>query len=111
MREVMRRTASTVYPTRTGAFPAATFFTTEAELAYIRTVQADYHGTFGICVCTADSFWMHQADVRPAEAADGNPAREAGDTAKADECYAKAQYWLDRANLLSGRSDRPAPKQ
>lgn len=31
--------------------------------------------------------------------------------AKADECYAKAQYWLDRANLLSGRSDRPAPKQ
>ena len=43
--------------------------------------------------------------------ADGNAAREAGDTAKADECYAKAQYWLDRANLLSGRSDRPAPKQ
>jgi hypothetical protein len=41
---------------------------------------------------------------------DGNAAREAGDLAKADKCYTKAQFWLDRANLLSGRSDRPAPK-
>lgn len=32
--------------------------------------------------------------------ADGNAAREAGDTAKADECYAKAQYWLDSCRVV-----------
>jgi hypothetical protein len=42
--------------------------------------------------------------------ADGNAAREAGNAEKADKCYAKGQKWLDRANWLAGRSDRPAPK-
>ena len=30
---------------------------------------------------------------------------------KAERYYAKAQFWLDRYNLLTGRSDREAPKQ
>jgi hypothetical protein len=29
-------------------------------------------------------------------------AREAGKTAKAERCYAKSQYWLDRYNRLIG---------
>ncbi|AZG88583.1 hypothetical protein N032_24545 [Pseudomonas syringae pv. pisi str. PP1] len=36
--------------------------------------------------------------------ADGNQAREAGRTVKAERCFQKAQFWLDRANLLSGRA-------
>lgn len=51
------------------------------------------------------------AEVRASQwLADGNAASEAGNQQKADECFAKAQFWLDRANLLSGRGDRPAPK-
>ncbi len=67
----MKRAATTVYPTRFGAFPAASFFTREAEFSYIRTVQTECHGTFGICVCPAESFWLHQVDVRPVEDASG----------------------------------------
>ncbi len=67
----MHRAATTVYPSRSGAFPAATFFTREAEFDHIRAMQTTYHGTFGICVCPAESFWMHQVDVRPVEAANG----------------------------------------
>ncbi|MBI6749033.1 hypothetical protein [Pseudomonas syringae] len=36
--------------------------------------------------------------------ADGNQAREAGRTVKAARCFQKAQFWLDWANLLSGRA-------
>ena len=43
--------------------------------------------------------------------ADGNAAQEAGDHTKAEECYRKSQYWLDRYNLLTGRSDRQPPKE
>jgi len=43
--------------------------------------------------------------------ADGNQAAEAGQREKAERCFEKAQFWLDRANLLSGRGDRPAPKR
>ena len=43
--------------------------------------------------------------------ADGNAASEAGDSFGAELCYQRAQYWLDRANLLSGRSDKPIPKR
>ncbi len=51
------------------------------------------------------------AEVRASQwRADGNAASEAGQQKKAEECFAKAQYWLDRANLLSGRGERPAPK-
>lgn len=40
--------------------------------------------------------------------ADGNEARQ---FAKAERCFEKSQYWLDRANQLSGRGERPAPSQ
>ncbi|WP_434716313.1 hypothetical protein [Paraburkholderia sp. A3RO-2L] len=42
--------------------------------------------------------------------ADANEARERGDEKRAAECDAKSQHWLDRFNLLTGRTDRPAPK-
>jgi len=38
--------------------------------------------------------------------ADGNVA---DDPAIREECYRKSQFWLDRANLLRGYTDRPAP--
>lgn len=41
----------------------------------------------------------------------GNEYKERGMIEHAHRCYAKGQRWLDRANLLSGQSDRPAPKQ
>ncbi|WP_199918418.1 hypothetical protein [Pseudomonas veronii] len=41
--------------------------------------------------------------------ADGNLAVEAGRVAKAERCFQKAQFWLDRANHLSGRGENPAP--
>lgn len=37
--------------------------------------------------------------------ADGNEAIEAGKLAKAERCYAKAQYWLDRFNTLTLRGE------
>lgn len=43
--------------------------------------------------------------------ADGNAAKEAGRMAKAERCYQKAQFWLDKANLHSGRSEQPPPKR
>lgn len=43
--------------------------------------------------------------------ANGNEAAERGDSARAERCYDKAQFWLDRYNLLAGLSDRPPPKQ
>lgn len=36
--------------------------------------------------------------------ADGNAAREAGKPEKAERCYAKSQYWLDRYNKLTRRT-------
>ena len=43
--------------------------------------------------------------------ADGNEAAERGDKAKADLCYEKAQFWLDRFNLLSGHGEKAPPKR
>ena len=43
--------------------------------------------------------------------ADGNEAQEAGRFEEAERCSSKAQFWLDRANLLSGQAERPAPKK
>lgn len=52
------------------------------------------------------------ADVRGSKwLADGNEAAERGDKKRAEECYAKGQFWLDRYNLLAGNADRPAPKR
>lgn len=36
--------------------------------------------------------------------ADANELAEKGDREKAEEYYAKAQYWLDRYNLLCGNN-------
>jgi hypothetical protein len=36
--------------------------------------------------------------------ADANEAAERGDTVKAENLYAKSQYWLDRYNKLAGNS-------
>ncbi len=34
--------------------------------------------------------------------AEGNFYQERGNKAKAEKCYAKSQYWLDRANIARG---------
>lgn len=34
--------------------------------------------------------------------AEGNEAEENGNTKKAEKCFKKAQYWLDRLNVLEG---------
>jgi hypothetical protein len=60
---------STAYPSPAHAFPAATFSDAAAEISYGLAVQAEYPGTYGICVCPARSFWLHQADVRAASSA------------------------------------------
>lgn len=43
--------------------------------------------------------------------ADGNEAAERGNKRRAELCFDKAQYWLDRANLLTGRGERPPPRK
>lgn len=43
--------------------------------------------------------------------ADGNAHSEAGNSAKAEYCYAKSQFWKDRFNLLTNQSHKPAPKE
>jgi cytochrome c peroxidase len=53
-----------------------------------------------------------EAETRASQwLADGNQAREAGRTVKAERCFQKAQFWLDRANLLSDQAERPGPAQ
>lgn len=45
------------------------------------------------------------AEVRSSRwLADGNEANERGNRDKAEKCYAKSQYWLDRYNKLTGRT-------
>ena len=45
------------------------------------------------------------AEVRASQwLADGNAARERGNMVKAEKCYAKSQFWLDRFNKLTGRA-------
>ncbi len=61
----MRRVATTVYHSRAGFFPPATFTNSRSEADYIRSLQSEYKGEFGICVCPANSFEMHQVDVVP----------------------------------------------
>lgn len=36
--------------------------------------------------------------------ADGNAAAEAGNKKKAEKCYDKGQFWLDRYNKLMGNN-------
>jgi hypothetical protein len=56
-----------------------------------RIIDADYRG----------NYWL----------AEGNRYQEAGEKDKAEVCYRKSQFWLDRYNLLSGASDRTPPKE
>jgi hypothetical protein len=42
--------------------------------------------------------------------ADANEAKERGDRKRAEHCWEKGQFWLDRANRLLGYTDKPAPK-
>lgn len=52
-----------------------------------------------------------EAETRASQwLADGNAAREAGDMVKAEQCYTKSQFWLDRLNLLENRAAKAAPK-
>jgi hypothetical protein len=43
--------------------------------------------------------------------ADGNEAADRGERERAEYCYKKGQFWLDRSNLLRGNSDKPPPKR
>lgn len=53
-----------------------------------------------------------EAEVRSNKwLADGNEAREGGNLAEAEKCYAKSQFWLDRYNLLAGNAEKPPPSQ
>jgi uncharacterized protein HemY len=36
--------------------------------------------------------------------AEGNAAAEAGNKEKAEKCYEKGQFWLDRYNKLAGNA-------
>lgn len=36
--------------------------------------------------------------------AEGNEASELGNTEKAERCYEKSQFWLDRYNTLAGNN-------
>lgn len=36
--------------------------------------------------------------------ADGNEAEERGNLKKAEQCYEKSQFWLDRYNALAGNA-------
>ena len=53
---------TTVYPSRAGGFPPASFLTFVDALSYIRTLQ-DYGLPCGICTCPAGSYAMHYPDT------------------------------------------------
>lgn len=38
--------------------------------------------------------------------ADGNEAEERGDMVKAEKCFSKSQFWLDRYNRLTGNAEK-----
>ena len=46
-----------------------------------------------------------EAEVRGSHwLAEGNEAEERGNNAKAEKCFEKSQFWLDRYNKLSGNN-------
>ena len=58
----------TVYPSRSGVFPPASFRTFADALVYIRELQeersrTDYRPTCGICTCPPASYFMHYGDT------------------------------------------------
>lgn len=54
--------ATTVYPSRAGGFPPASFRTFAESLAYCREVQ-EARPPCGICSCPARSYAMHYPDT------------------------------------------------
>ena len=53
---------TTVYPSKAGGFPPATFFSFAESLSYVREMQ--WLGIdCGICTCPARSFEMHWREV------------------------------------------------
>jgi hypothetical protein len=49
--------------------------------------------------------WIIAEDRAAKWLADGNAAAERGDQKRAERCYAKSQFWLDKANRLCGYGD------
>lgn len=54
--------ATTVYPSRFGGFPPASFPTFGAAFSYVRTIS-DSGPPCGICTCPASSYEMHLRDT------------------------------------------------
>lgn len=55
---------TTVYPSRAGGFPPASFRTFADALTYTREIS-DSRPPCGICMCPAGSYEMHQVDCPP----------------------------------------------
>lgn len=53
---------TTVYPSRAGGFPPASFLTFADALEYVRTLNR-YGLACGICTCPASSYAMHYRDT------------------------------------------------
>ena len=53
---------TTVYPSRAGGFPPASFLTFGDALGYVRTLQG-YGLACGICTCPPGSYDMHYRDT------------------------------------------------
>ena len=53
---------TTVYPSRAGGFPPASFMTFAGALGYVRQVS-DSHPPCGICTCPVGSYFMHYGDT------------------------------------------------
>lgn len=53
---------TTVYPSRAGRFPAASFRTFAEALRYAREIS-DNRPPCGICMCPAPSYAMHYPDT------------------------------------------------
>ena len=53
---------TTVYPSRAGGFPPATFFTFAEALRYVREVS-DRRPPCGICTCPAGSYFVHYPET------------------------------------------------
>lgn len=52
---------------------------------------------------------MLDAETRAGQwLADGNKAQEAGRVTRAERCFQKAQFWLDRANELADHAESVA---
>lgn len=52
----------TVYPSRAGGFPPASFRNLADAMAYIREMQ-DAGAPCGLCICPAASYQMHYKDT------------------------------------------------